>query len=133
MQNRYTGDIGDFAKLGLLRALQTAGLTIGVNWYLVPDESHNDDGRFTEYQKKAEYQCCDETLCQELKRIVDSKDRRVKRMQNERILKASFYDKPLDFSDMTKPERITKRNSWHAEALKTLSGADLVFADPITG
>ena len=34
MQNRYTGDIGDFGKLGLLRVLQESGLTIGVNWYL---------------------------------------------------------------------------------------------------
>ena len=30
MQNRYTGDIGDFSKLGLLRALQAAGLSIGL-------------------------------------------------------------------------------------------------------
>ena len=43
MQNRYTGDIGDFGKLGLLRVLQESGLTIGVNWYLVPDENHNSD------------------------------------------------------------------------------------------
>lgn len=30
MQNRYTGDIGDFGKLGLLRQLSTR-LSIGVN------------------------------------------------------------------------------------------------------
>ena len=33
MQNRYTGDIGDFGKLGLLRQLSRTGLSIGVNWY----------------------------------------------------------------------------------------------------
>ena len=49
MQNRYTGDIGDFGKLGLLRVLQESGLTIGVNWYLVPDENHNSDGRHVQY------------------------------------------------------------------------------------
>ena len=48
MQDRYTGDIGDFGKLGLLRWLSTS-LSIGVNWYLVPDESHNGDGRHTNY------------------------------------------------------------------------------------
>ena len=31
MQNRYTGDIGDYSKLGLLRALQSAGFSIGLN------------------------------------------------------------------------------------------------------
>ena len=39
MQDRYTGDIGDFGKLGLLRVLQAQGLTIGVNWYLTPDKA----------------------------------------------------------------------------------------------
>lgn len=34
MQNRYTGDIGDFGKLCLIRVLQLAGLSISVNWYL---------------------------------------------------------------------------------------------------
>ncbi len=44
MQNRYTGDIGDFSKLGLLRVLHAARLSIGLNWYLTPDETHNNDG-----------------------------------------------------------------------------------------
>ena len=29
MKNRYTGDIGDYSKLGLLRALRSAGFSIG--------------------------------------------------------------------------------------------------------
>ena len=29
MQNKYAGDIGDYGKLGLLRFLHAAGLTIG--------------------------------------------------------------------------------------------------------
>ena len=49
MQNRYTGDIGDFGKLGMLRALQAQDLTLGVNCYLAPDEDHNDDGKHTKY------------------------------------------------------------------------------------
>ena len=32
MQNKYVGDIGDYGKLGLLRKLRAAGVTIGVNW-----------------------------------------------------------------------------------------------------
>ena len=31
MQIRYTGDIGDFSKLSLLRALRSAGLSIGLS------------------------------------------------------------------------------------------------------
>lgn len=49
MQDRYTGDIGDYGKLGLLRSLAAAGLHVGVNWYRTPDEDHNEDGKFTQY------------------------------------------------------------------------------------
>ena len=39
MQDRYAGDIGDFIKLGLLRALAGSDLNLYINWYLTPDES----------------------------------------------------------------------------------------------
>ena len=56
MQDRYTGDLGDFSKLGILRALEMAGLSIGVNWYLTPDENHNGDGRHVKYLNQEERQ-----------------------------------------------------------------------------
>ena len=92
MQNRYTGDIGDFGKLGLLRVLQAAGFSIGVNWYLTPDENHNQDGKHTNYD---DLRSCDESLWRELKQIVDS-DRNVAALQTDRIQKATFYPEPLD-------------------------------------
>ena len=48
MQDRYTGDIGDYVKCGLLRAL-AGGRNLGVAWYLFPDEDHNSDGRHIDY------------------------------------------------------------------------------------
>lgn len=44
MQNRYAGDIGDFIKFALLRAL-SPDHNLGVAWYLYPDEGHNSDGK----------------------------------------------------------------------------------------
>jgi hypothetical protein len=35
MQNRYVGDIGDYLKLGILRAL-SRGHRLGVAWWLYP-------------------------------------------------------------------------------------------------
>ena len=75
MQDRYTGDIGDFGKLGLLRQLSTRS-SIGVNWYLVPDERHNRDGRHIEYLTKNSFQICDPLLFDALARIVGSTDRK---------------------------------------------------------
>jgi len=45
MQNLYTGDIGDYAKYSLLRALGRS-CRLGVAWYLFPDENNKKDGRF---------------------------------------------------------------------------------------
>ena len=54
MQNRYVGDLGDFGKYGLLRALCVPGdalggpeLSLGIVWYLVPDETRTGDGNFS--------------------------------------------------------------------------------------
>lgn len=54
MQKRYVGDIGDFGKYHLLKTLCVGNelgseLSLGVVWYLVPDESHNDDGKHIRY------------------------------------------------------------------------------------
>lgn len=77
MQNRYTGDIGDFGKMGLLRRIRKADFSIGVNWYLTPDESHNGDGRHIGYLRNEAFRDCDEQLWQVLGDIVDSGKRQV--------------------------------------------------------
>lgn len=43
MQNRYVADIGDFVKFAILRGL-AVGRSLGVVWWLFPDEYHNADG-----------------------------------------------------------------------------------------
>ncbi len=49
MQNRYVGDVSDFAKFALRNALAGDDLRLGVHWYLNADEEPNSDGKFTEY------------------------------------------------------------------------------------
>ena len=133
MQNRYTGDIGDYGKLGLLRTLQSAGLSIGVNWYLTPDESHNSDGRHIRYLQRGDYRGCDSELWNRLKEIVESGERNVGSLQQSGILDARYYSPFLDFSGKTKQERAAVRAAWHKTALTELSGADIVFVDPDNG
>ncbi len=132
MQNRYTGDIGDYSKLGILRALQSEGLSIAVNWYLTPDEN-NSDGRHTQYLYEEQYTDCDRQLCDELQMIVDKGDRRVCYLESEKILKAKFYSECLDFRNKTKLQRAALRSEWHTKALETLYGKDIVCLDPDNG
>jgi hypothetical protein len=48
MQNRYVGDIGDYLKLGILRA-RSPGYHLGIAWWLFPNEDHNRDERHIGY------------------------------------------------------------------------------------
>jgi hypothetical protein len=81
VQDRYAADVGDFIKLGLLRHLAGpsesggAALVIGVNWYLTPDEAHNQDGKHVSYLHATSAQhnslrACDPDLMERLGRVV---------------------------------------------------------------
>ena len=72
MQDRYTGDIGDYIKYALLRAL-SPGLKLGIAWYLYPDENHNSDGKHVQYlQDPQRWRHLDPELFDALKQIVES-------------------------------------------------------------
>lgn len=133
MQNRYTGDIGDFGKLGLLRQLSHTGLSIGVNWYLTPDETHNSDGRHIGYLKNDAFLACDEQLWSVLGQIVDAGKRQVSALERPDILRATFYSRVLDFSGASKAERQALRWEWHNRAMQRLQNCDIVFVDPDNG
>ena len=133
MQNRYTGDIGDFSKLGLLRALHATGLSIGLNWYLTPDETHNNDGGHTKYLTQEEFLRCDRPLALELKGILDNGKREVHLLESDDILEATFFSECLDFTGMRKAERAEFRKAWYGRSLAKLSGRNVVLVDPDNG
>ena len=132
MQNRYTGDIGDFGKIGLLRYFERE-FTPGVNWYLTPDETHNGDGRHIGYLQKDEFRLCDQQLWTELRQIVDLDKRQVSELERPEILQAKFYRQMLDFRGIPKNEREVQRWEWHTMAMQKLRGCDIVFVDPDNG
>lgn len=152
MQNRYVGDVGDFGKYGLLRALcgttesqSGADFKLGVVWYLVPDESHNADGKHVRYLSPtpanlAGFRACDPPLYDSLRRIIASGVRQVGAIQRQRVLPDGtvFYDRPLNFRAGTstllpKQARCTLREEWLAGALTATAACDLVFVDPDNG
>ena len=111
MQNQYVGDIGDFGKYGLLRALAGDPLRLGVVWYLFPYEPPKEpgkgDGKFIDYlchptAKERKLIECDPFLYDKLHKIViDEKDRRVVRVQEKEsgILPTDtlYYDQCLSY------------------------------------
>ncbi|MYB41179.1 MAG: hypothetical protein F4X76_03105 [Chloroflexi bacterium] len=126
MQDRYAGDIGDFAKYGLLRALCGDDLRLGVLWYLVPDEPSDGNGGVTGYLDSVEagLRECDPDLFDELRGLVAT-ERSVAEVQRRRILpeRTSFFEHEA-------PAGLRERRRWVQDGVRAVADADLVFADP---
>lgn len=138
VQDRYAGDVGDFLKFGLLRALCAncdAPLRLGVCWYLVPDEFHNADGRHISYltstnRHSPSLKACDPDLFQRLGTIVSEGRRNVGALESAGVLPTGT----VTYSEHLRPAMTeTERHRWHEAALHHLADADLVFADPDNG
>ena len=131
MQDRYAGDIGDFGKIGLLKALQAQGLSIGVNWYLVEpmDTERKSDGAYKQEDGKylipEKLQVCDTLLAEKLTKIAKSDHRSIRSLeQGNFILNARYYSEPVS---------VAGREEWHKKALDLLNDLDIVFVDPDNG
>jgi len=136
MQNRYVGDIGDYGKYALLRCLVKSGYSLGINWYLTPDESHNADGKHTTYLQKGIHRNYDEELFDCLKELVDNNRRSVFQVQQAMIFPENtlFYDDILEFGGVADVEkRRMIRKTWHTNACNQLENSELVFLDPDNG
>jgi hypothetical protein len=138
MQDRYTGDVGDFGKYGLLRALvgyPGPDLHLAVVWYLVTtEESKARDGRHTAYlepKNEARYRPCDPVLYDVL-RVVVRGERRVAAIERSGVFPRDtvFYRDPVP-ATTTVP--LSLREQWLGSALAATDGCDLVFLDPDNG
>jgi hypothetical protein len=131
MQDRYAGDVGDFVKLGLLRAI-SPGRRLGVAWYRFPDEGHNGDGRHISYlEHPHEYEALDPRLFHHLRDVV-SRERSIASLFPV-LEAATSADESLDVAGVAARARRKWRRRWFSDVLDKLSGCDLVFADPDNG
>ncbi len=125
MQDRYAGDIGDYGKFGMLRALASEGLSVGVNWYLV--ETPQQEASVNDGQKliPERLTSCDPALADTLLAISHGPGRSVRVLEQADLVPGASY-----FSE---PVPVDGRPAWHARALAALAGADVVFLDPDNG
>ena len=133
MQDRYVGDIGDYVKYGLLRAIRGTR-RLGVAWYLHPDAGPAGDGKHTAYlQHPDEWRHLDSELFDALKEVVHDR-RSVAAIQESRILgDAVFALDRLDVAEVKLHDRERWRSRWFRRVRRQLTGCDLVFADPDNG
>lgn len=139
MQDRYVGDIGDYGKYGLLRALTSTELKSGarlklfVNWYKTcPNNkkfNKNKEGKFINYLNKknaSKYVEYDNDLYSKLQTIVNT-NRSIEEIERKDagILTATFYNNIVCSGN--------ERLDWHRRSLKNSQGSDIVFLDPDNG
>ena len=132
MQDRYAGDVGDYVKLGLLRAL-APGKSLGVAWYRYPDEDHNGDGRHITYLDSpgGEIARLDPELFDHLRSVTRS-ERSIRSLLPV-LPEVVSSDTALDVTAIPLRQRRDWRVDWFDQVLADLEDCDLVFADPDNG
>ncbi len=141
MQNMYIGDIGDYGKYGLLRALLHSDYKLGVVWYLVPDENHLNDGRHIDYLSKLKFIDCDCDLFSILKDIISSGKRNISQIEQSPIFPkdTTYYSDYLSYegiktnTSIARQERLSLREKWLENALKAVQDCNTIFLDPDNG
>jgi hypothetical protein len=142
MQDRYVGDVGDFAKYALLRRLAgRAGdrkIRLAVVWCLFPNETHNNDGRHVSYLRRREFEELDDMLLSALRKIVASGKRCISAVSSGRLLPDGtiFCDAVASARAVLRPspkDRLQHRAAWLDRCFAATEKSDLVFFDPDNG
>lgn len=130
MQDQYVGDVGDYCKFVLLRAITDRDITspapalsLAVNWYRTNPENNKSrtqkDGKFTKYLDDLQ----DQDLYSKLQKL--QKSRNIEAIEDSDIVEAQFYNIYV--------AKKQGRESWHNNALARLKDKDIVFLDPDNG
>jgi hypothetical protein len=129
LKDQYFGDVNDFRKYGLLRALTVSGcLQLGVCWMLTEGDNRTDGNLLGYLRKPKEFRHRDPELFDWLKQVVaGEKDRRTVRIEGTALLGvAVFQSKMLN-------DRRSDRLEYFSDCADTLACCDLIFFDPDMG
>ena len=128
VKDQYFGDVNDYRKYGLLRALGHAGLKTLVVWMLTPNDRRSD-GRFTDYlDKPSHWKRYDKELYEALHDWVNvSRARRVASIEHSTLLPAATF-----FSSRV-PDDGAGRERYADGLMQAAGGAEVVFLDRTMG
>ena len=133
MQNKYVGDFGDFVKYSLIKSL-SKNKSLGIAWYLFPDETKKNDGNHTKYlEKPDDWRNKDPQIFDIMRRLVEDKQRNIASVVDSDALNiTTSVDECLHFEGVGNEKR-QWRCEWFSRVRNALATCDLVFADPDTG
>jgi hypothetical protein len=128
VKHQYVGDVNDYRKYALLRALAAGGANrIGVCWMLTPDGG-TDGGKLGYLEKPEQYRDFDPELFDLLSRASAEPDwRRLDTVEeNGAIPSATYFNEEL-------PAGVEPRRAFMEHAREAFAACDLVFFDPDNG
>lgn len=129
MKNQYFGDINDYRKYGLIRAIHSSGgLRMLVAWMLTRDDGRTDGQTIGYLDQPDRWESFDPDLFNTLRAAVRRNSRRhVGLIEQTDILPNAEY-----FSDIV-PDAACERSEWFKDLAKRAQSCDLVFLDPDNG
>ena len=128
MKVQYFGDVNDFRKFALLRALSKGGLKIGVVWMMTPNDDRSDGGNRAYLTQAERWRAHDPQLFDALKGVpFKSTPEDLLRVEREGLVPGAVF-----FNDLT-PVARADRVRWHVKAVSAMSDVDLAFFDPDNG
>jgi len=129
MKNQYFGDVNDYRKYGLLRAITLAtDWKLLVAWMLTPDDGGPDGGFRSYLEAPNPWARYDSPLFRGLKALLRSVPQpSVSLIEGSGLLPgASYYSAEV-------PDTRLERDTWRDGLLRAAKEADLVFLDPDNG
>ncbi|MCL7999968.1 hypothetical protein M8994_17165 [Brucella sp. 21LCYQ03] len=129
MKHQYVGDINDYRKYALLRALSAEGTnSIGICWMLTPEDGRPDGNKLSYLRQPDGFRHFDPELFDILVQAAGEPDRR--RLQviedSGAIPQATYFNELL-------PDDTMGRRAFMSRCAIALGNTDLVFFDPDNG
>eukprot|EP01022_Parablepharisma_sp_SALTPOND_P033412 TRINITY_DN8867_c0_g2_i1.p2 TRINITY_DN8867_c0_g2~~TRINITY_DN8867_c0_g2_i1.p2 ORF type:complete len:238 (-),score=26.91 TRINITY_DN8867_c0_g2_i1:46-759(-) len=131
MKNQYFGDVNDYRKYGLLRALMAGhAMTLLVAWMLTPNDGSRDGGQRSYLERPETWARYDRPLFECLVGmgiLRPEAQRSVSLIERSDLLpRASYYRKEV-------PDKREERDAWRDGLIRAAKDVDLVFLDPDNG
>lgn len=129
MKNQYVGDINDYKKFGLLRAiLAVSNLKILICWMLTPNDDSTDGNIIGYLANQEKWSSYDPQLFQAISTLLENnKKREVGLIETSNILNS------CNFHASHIPDSRVERDTWFKELMENTKDNELVFLDPDNG
>jgi len=129
VKNQFFGDVNDYRKYGLLRAVQSATrLDLLVGWMLTPDDGTGDGGKLSYLSQPERYRRFDPELFDGLvTSTTPGSPRRAASVEAASLIPGARFFSPVV------PDAREARTAWGRSLFHASKGADLVFLDPDNG